>query len=107
MRQRTEVISIRVKPEVAGAIDKLRERYGKISRGEWVRHLIASSIYSEERENLAGQLAELRELTEKQQTSLAELRILGLRSIHLLLATTADMDTKEAKQLIRRRILRK
>lgn len=107
MRPLTEVISIRIKPELAGAIDKLRERYGNISRSEWVRNLITSYLYAEDRENVAGQLAELHELLEGHKEEFAALRKLGLRVTHLLLERLADLDRKEASELIHRRILRK
>ena len=106
-RERSETISFRLQSALVRLVDQERARVGNISRGDWVKGLVSNHLYHEQHENFAGQFAELHEILESLRGSHQELRKLGLRSVQLLLATIADIDSKEAKQLIRRRVLRR
>jgi hypothetical protein len=106
-RERSETVSFRLQPALVRLVDLQRARVGNISRGDWVKGLISNHLYREEQEDFAGKLGELQESLESIQASQSEFRRLGLRCVHLLLATIADIDSKEAKQLIRHRVLRK
>lgn len=103
MKTKTETIAFRADTDLLRYIDERRSRFG-LSRGNWVRGMIAAELVREDGDQSNGQFEAVEQSLEEVQQMLSRLTSNVARSLFYVLTRIGDMPVEEAKDLVRSKL---